>query len=98
MSAVTALLLAVSLAAASTAPPDPDTVVSPLDVPGHANKVVMHKPDRNGDKVICKNETVPDSRLTQRTCARRRDREAVAAEHRQLITDKQHRCDIVGAC
>lgn len=96
MSAVLALFLAAGLAAA--APPDPDTVVSPLDVPGHANKVVMSKPDRDGDKVICKNEPVPDSRLTKRTCARRRDRDATTAEHQQLITDHQHRCDIVGAC
>jgi hypothetical protein len=96
MSAVLALLFAVSLAAA--APPDPDTVVSPLDVPGHANKVVMSRPDRDGDKVICRNEPVPDSRLTKRTCARRRDRDALAADHQRLITDKQHRCDIVGAC
>ena len=97
MPAPLALLLAATLAA-SAAPPDPDAVVSPLDVPGHSGKVVMSKPDRNGDKVICKTEAVPDSRLTKRTCARRKDREAVSAEHRQLVTDKQHRCDIVGAC
>lgn len=94
MSAVLALILAAGLAA----PPDPDTVVSPLDVPGHNNKVVMAKPDRDGDKVICKNEPVPDSRLTKRTCARRRDRDAQTADHQRLITDHQHRCDIVGAC
>jgi hypothetical protein len=97
MPAALAILLAAALAA-SAAPPDPDTVVSPLDVPGHTNKVVMSKPDRNGDKVICRTEPVPDSRLTKRTCARRRDREAASARQQQLITERQHRCDIVGAC
>lgn len=96
MSAVLALFLAAGLAAA--APPDPDTVVSPLDVPGHTNKVVMSKPDKDGDKVICKTEQAPDSRLSKRVCARRRDRDAMTADHQRLITDRQHRCDIVGAC
>jgi hypothetical protein len=98
MPAALAILLAATLTA-SAAPPDPDTVVSPLDVPGQANnKVVMAKPDRNGDKVICKTEAQPDSHLTKRTCVRRRDREAAAARQQQLITERQHRCDIVGAC
>lgn len=97
MPAALALLLAVGLAA-SSAPPDPGNTISPLDVPGRSNKVVMTKPDRSGDKVICRNEALPDSRLTKRTCARRRDRDAVSAMHQQLITQKQHTCDIVGAC
>lgn len=96
MPAALALALAVVLAAA--APPEPDNTVSPLDVPGHDNKVVMAKPDRSGDKVICRNEPIPDSHLSKRTCARRRDREATAAANRQALTGRQHTCDIVGAC
>lgn len=100
MTAALALALAVVLAAAGAgAPaPDPDNTVSPLDVPGHDNHVVMAKPDRSGDKVICRNAPIPDSRLTKRTCARRRDREATTAAHQQQLTGRQHTCDIVGAC
>ena len=95
MPAALALALAVVLAAGA---PPPDNTVSPLDVPGQNNKVVMAKPDRSGDKVICKNEPIPDSRLSKRTCARRRDREAASAAHQQQLTGRQHTCDIVGAC
>lgn len=97
MPAALAILFAAGLAAGSAPPPDPNTI-SPLDVPGHSNKVIMVKPDRSGDKVICRNEPVPDSRLTKRICARRRDREAAAAAHQRQITERQHTCDVVGAC
>jgi hypothetical protein len=96
MPAALAFALA-ALAATAATPPAPDTVVSRLDVPGR-NHVVMTKPDRSGDKVICRNEQVPDSRLSKRNCVRRRDREAATAAHQQLLTNRQHACDIVGAC
>lgn len=94
-----ALALAIVLAAGlSAAPANPGNVVSPLDVPGHANSVVMARPDRSGDKIICRNEPVPDSRLVRRTCLRRRDRDAATARQQQQLTQRQHVCDLVWAC
>jgi hypothetical protein len=98
MPAALALLFAIGLATSTTPPPDPGATLSPLDVPGHANKVIMVKPDRSADKVICRNEVAPDSHLSKRVCARRRDRDAITAAHQQQITQHQHTCDIVGAC
>jgi hypothetical protein len=93
-----AIVLAASLAATPAPPADPANVISPLDVPGHNNQVVMAKPDRNGDKVVCRNQPIPDSRFLNRICARRRDLEAASAIHQQQVTQHQHVCDIVGAC
>ena len=89
------LIAAFAAAMAVTAPAgDPDNTLSPVDVPGTTySGVVMDKPDRDPDKVVCRYESQPDTRFKKRNCAVRRDRDTLERrEHEYLMVYQRGFC------
>jgi hypothetical protein len=89
------LIAAFAAALAATSPAgDPDNTISPLDVPGATFEgVEMAKPDRDPDRVVCRYESQPDTHFKKRSCAVRRDRDALERrEHEYLMVYQRGFC------
>jgi hypothetical protein len=86
--------------AATTAQPDADNTLSPVDVPGTTySGVQMERPDRDPDKVVCRYESQPDTRFKKRNCAVRRDRQNLERiEHEYLMVYQRGFCGGGEAC